>query len=112
MEMKMNIKDAKKAAERGRHPMKALHRWGVRSDHAYLAGFAAAGLALVGSAFGGRRDEDAVHRAGSGWGGFFGHAAPPAPAGRARPQARGVSGAPPPIGGAAGSAPRSAPPSA
>lgn len=76
MEMKLNVKDAKKAAEQvteqGRMPMRTLHRWGVRSDHAYLAGFIAVGLALVGRLFfRSHRDEH-----GSGWSGFFGKAAP------------------------------------
>lgn len=62
----MDMKDAKKTAEktadlvavRGRRPMRALHRWGVRSDHAYLAGFVAVALALVAHLFrGAQRDE-------------------------------------------------------
>jgi len=75
MEMKANMKDAKKAAEhlttQSRQPMRMLHRWGVKSDHAYLAGFVAVGLALVFRIFG-HKDESN----GSGWRGFFSKAAP------------------------------------
>lgn len=85
MEMKLDLKDAKKAAkdarkaaehatDAGRKPMRMLHRWGVRSDHAYLAGFVAVGLAVVLRLFSGSRHE--THEGGSGWSGFFGKTAP------------------------------------
>lgn len=53
MEMKLNVKDAKKAGMEGAkelagmRPMQMLRDCGIRSEHAYLAGFAALGGALI-----------------------------------------------------------------
>lgn len=69
MEMKLNLKDAKKAWMQSRRPLQMLHDWGVRSDHAYIAGFAATGLALLSHLLS-RRSDNA--RSGS----LFGKAAP------------------------------------
>ncbi|MBN9613449.1 MAG: hypothetical protein J0H64_08340 [Actinobacteria bacterium] len=78
MEMKLDLKDAKKAAERatkeGRRPMRMLHRWGVRSDHAYMAGFIAIGLALVLRLVSRSHREKSEHE--PGWSGAVGKAAP------------------------------------
>ena len=40
MEMKLNLKDAKRAVGRTRDPMEAIHRKGLRSKHAYTAALA------------------------------------------------------------------------
>lgn len=74
MEMKLNLKDAKKAAKEVKDPLRTLHRWGVRSNHAYLAAFAALGLAVILGIFSGKA-RDAGSRA-SGLGGLLGSAVP------------------------------------
>lgn len=74
MEMKLNLKDAKQAAKEVKDPLRTLHRWGLRSNHAYLAAFAALGLALVLRLFSGK-DRDSGSRA-SGLGGLLGSAVP------------------------------------
>ncbi len=73
MEMKLNLKDAKKAAAQTRDPMRALHGWGVRSNHAYLGAFAALGLSLVLRLFS-RRNEDGSR--GTRLGALLGESAP------------------------------------
>ncbi len=70
MEMKLNLKDAKKAGSQSRRPIQMLHDWGIRSDHAYIAGFAATGLALVSHLFSMKKDDS--EKTGS----LFGKAAP------------------------------------
>jgi len=58
MEMKRTLEHAKEAGEKGleqgieqgmrlMRPMKMLHGWGVRSEHAYSAGIAALGVAVL-----------------------------------------------------------------
>lgn len=45
-------KQAKKAAQiADKDPMQMLHRWGVRSRHAYMLGLLALGLSVVTSIF-------------------------------------------------------------
>jgi len=74
MEMKANLKDAKRAARGEEDPMRALHRMGVRSKHAYLGAGVSLALSLV-LRLGARR-KHGDEGGGSAWGGFFGNLAP------------------------------------
>jgi hypothetical protein len=65
-------RDVKKAA--GFNPIAALSGWGVRSNHAYLAGFASIGLSVI--SWLASRGKDDSRPQSDRWGLFIGEWAP------------------------------------